>query len=140
MHITVSGSMRFRREMEHLRRDLEARGHVVALPALVPADPERAPLPDHDRVGRKRRFVDEHLQSIRACDALLVANFDTAQHVGYVGPSTLVELAFAYVLGVRSYLLHEPGEQPAETEALAFAPIVLHGDLDLLDEGAEPAA
>ena len=124
--------MRFLDAMRAVSLDLVARGHRATLPAPTPAGIDPATLSERERIDLKAAFVDEHLCAIRMADALLVVNLDAPEGRGYVGPSALVELAFAVATGTRAFLLHPVGEQASRPEVLALRPTVLHGDLSVL--------
>jgi nucleoside 2-deoxyribosyltransferase len=132
VHVVLSGSMRFLEAMCEVGRALEARGHTVVLPEPTPTgiDPQR--LRGEALVAFKAAFVAAHLRAIRAADAVLVVNVDAPEARGYVGPSALVELAFAVALGKRAYVLHDVGEQPNRLEVLALRPTLLAGDVGAL--------
>lgn len=63
---------------------------------------------------------------------MVVANFDKNGVSGYVGPNSLIELAFGYALEKELYLLYPPAEQACSSELLGLKPVVLHGDLSVL--------
>ena len=111
---------------------LDARGHRVTLPAPVPAGVDPLDLSDAALVDLQAAFVEEHLRVIRSADALLVVNADAPEARGYVGPSTLIELAFARAVGTPSFVLHPVGAQPCRLEVLALRPTLLDGDVDAL--------
>lgn len=119
--------------MRSVAAALETRGHRVTLPAPWPPGVDPEALSEPALVDLKAAFVDEHLHAIRSADAVLVVNADTPEARGYVGPSTLIELAFARAVGTRALLLHHVGPQPSRLEVLALRPIVLDGDLDALE-------
>ena len=125
--------MRFIDDMRAVAVALTTRGHRVTLPAATPADVPPKAVSGATLVDRKAAFVDEHLRAIRAADALLVVNVDAPEGRGYVGPSALVELAFAVATDTPAFVLHPVGQQPAHLEVLALRPTVLHGDLDAFD-------
>lgn len=118
--------------MRSVAAALEARGHRVTLPAPWPPGVDPGSLSESALVELKAAFVEEHLRAIRSADALLVVNADTPEAHGYVGPSTLIELAFASALGTRAYVLHPVGPQASRPEVLALRPGVLDGDVEAL--------
>ena len=132
MHVVLSGSMRFIDRMREIATVLEARGHTVTLPAPTPADIDPRSLHGEALVDFKADVVADHLRAIRATDAVLVVNVDAPEARGYVGPSALVELAFAVALGRRAYVLHDVGEQANRLEVLALRPTLLAGDIAAL--------
>ena len=132
MHVVLSGSMRFIDRMREIATALEARGHTVTLPAPTPAAIDPRSLHGDALVDFKAAVVADHLRAIRTADAVLVVNVDAPEARGYVGPSALVELAFAVALGRRAYVLHDVGEQANRLEVLALRPTLLAGEIDAL--------
>ena len=116
--ITICGSMTFMAQMRVLGRTLEGKGHTVYLP-----DDEEAYYQTLDEAGQaalKHRFIDDHLAKIRASDAVLIANYAKHGVAGYIGPNTLIEIAFAYALNKQIFILHELGEQACKIEVLGM--------------------
>lgn len=129
MRIVLSGSMRREADIIAVAQALTGRGHRVHVPVPTPPELDPTTLDDTALIALKADLVAEHLEAIRAAEALLVVNVDTHEARGYVGASALVELAFATALGVPAFMLHPLGPQPHRLDALALRPVVLDGDL-----------
>jgi len=127
--ISICGSMQLFEQMELLRADLQRQGFDVFLPDAEEGETIYASLPDDEKPAMKKHFIDAHLRKIRESDAVLIANYPRRGVRGYVGPNTLMEIAFAYALGKPIYLLHRMGEQPCKDEVDGLAPTVLNHDL-----------
>ena len=127
--ISICGSMHVLEEMERLRTDLVRQGFDVHLPEADENEVRYTSLPQDARPAMKKQFIDTHLRKIRESDAVLIANYPRRGVKGYVGPNTLIEIAFAYALGKPIYLLHRMGDQPCKDEVDGLAPTILNHDL-----------
>ncbi|MDQ0462893.1 hypothetical protein QO010_000641 [Caulobacter ginsengisoli] len=127
MKIAICGSMSFIDEMEAIAADLRAHVEAVFTPVREEGDLDWDSLPLEQAVDRKRGYLLGYLEQIRACDGVLIANFEKHGVAGYVGPNTLVEAAFAHAAGKPVAFLNPPGPQPARLEALAMMTICLDG-------------
>ena len=129
-NIAICGSMTFIEQMRALCNELEAKGHRVFLPQDDEFDYQMRNA--EAQIARKQKYIDDHLTKIRMSDAVLIANYDKHGVAGYIGPNTLMEMAFAYALGKEIWLLHAPGEQACQIEVLGLQPTVLEGFLQHL--------
>lgn len=136
--IAVCGSMDFYEQMDSIRRQLEELGFTVTIPAPEEVKIDYSAVSDEELGRVKKQFIDQHLVKIRRAEAILVANLVKRGVSGYVGANTLMEVAFAYALGKRIYLLHPPGEQSCRPELLGMDPKVIDGDLKRLSGGSSP--
>jgi nucleoside 2-deoxyribosyltransferase len=134
--ISICGSMQLFEEMQLLQADLRRQGFDVFLPEAEEGENFYATLPEAEKPAMKKHFIDAHLRKIRESDAVLIANYPRRGVKGYVGPNTLIEIAFAYALGKPIYLLHRMGEQPCKDEVDGLAPTVLNHDLSRITRRA----
>ncbi|MEM7535045.1 MAG: hypothetical protein AAF639_22910 [Chloroflexota bacterium] len=116
--------------MKALQQVLISKGYTVYIPDEDDIDYDS--LTDEQQVALKGQYIDAHLGYIKQSDAILVANFAKNGIDGYIGANTLMEIAFAYVLGKRLFVLNEVGEQGCRLEILGMQPVILNGDLTLL--------
>ena len=112
--------MQFFRQMEDLKSVLESKDFFVYLPEAEESEEYYSQLPAEQKAGVKREFIDAHLEKIKRSTSILVANYQKHGIPGYVGPNTLIEIAFAYALEKKLYLLNPLGEQPCRDELLAL--------------------
>ena len=127
--ISICGSIHVLEEMERLRMDLVRQGFDVHLPEADENEVRYTSLPQDAKPAMKKQFIDAQLRKIRESDAVLIANYPRRGVKGYVGPNTLIEIAFAYALGKPIYLLHRMGDQPCKDEVDGLAPTILNHDL-----------
>ena len=126
--------MQFHREMEAMRKRLQARGFTV----LVPADldhienNESYMTNDEDKIYTKIEFdfIREHFKKIEQADAILILNYEKKGIAGYIGGNTFLEMGYAFGLDKKVYLLHPIPEMDYKTEMYAIQPIILDGDLE----------
>ena len=79
----------------------------------------------------KGNYIQAHLFKIQCSNKVLVVNYPKNDVEGYIGPNSLIELAFGYALGKELYLLHELGEQNCKPEVMGMQPTILNGKLDV---------
>lgn len=78
-------------------------------------------------------YIKDFWETMQGADALLVLNYEKRGIPGYIGGSTLIEMSFAHVLGMKIYLINPPPQiQYYYDEILSMKPIVINGDLDLI--------
>ena len=129
MRIVICGSMSFATTMEKVLSELEAAGHSVFAPENLdtfsfggPSEKSAA----KDELDAYNKYYKEIMNS----DCILVVNEEKKGIKGYIGANALIEMAFAYVLKKKIYVLHEVSESlPWYEEISSFHSEVLDGDL-----------
>ena len=122
MRITICGSMTFHSEMEKIGQQLRKNGHDVKVPLL------------RIDVKEKADAIDDHFAKVAWSDAILVVNYPKHEIDGYVGGNTLMEIAVAYYLKKKIYLLLPVSYKlPYKEEILGMRPIIIQENLSLLD-------
>lgn len=130
--------MDFINEINAAQIALESRGWQVFVPEdlKIAENPELVEkyrrLPKAELRLLRLSLIQAHLDKIRASDAILVINLDKGEARGYIGANTLIEMAFAYVLHKKIYVLNAIGPQKNQDEAEALAEVILQGDLSNL--------
>lgn len=78
----------------------------------------------------KAELIREHFDEIARSDAILVTNYEKHGKANYIGPNVLMEMAVAFHLGKRIYVLNEcPMDSPLVDEILGLEPVFLKGDI-----------
>lgn len=131
MKITICGSMQFEPKMSELADQLVKRGYEVDRPNVVEGHVYEDSL-DVNAI-LKRGFIDEHFAKIDTSEAILVVNEPKKGIDGYIGGNTLIEIAYAYSQGLDIFLLNPVPEMDYCDEINGMHPMVLGGDLDVLD-------
>ncbi|MCR4326489.1 MAG: nucleoside 2-deoxyribosyltransferase [Candidatus Roizmanbacteria bacterium] len=85
----------------------------------------------NSRLSRtKTQLIRQHFSKIRKSDAILVANYEKKGFQGYIGGNVLMEMALAFALHKKIYILHTPDDTlPITDEIHGLQPIFLNGDL-----------
>lgn len=128
LSIAICGSMSFVDEMEAIAISLESLGYQAITPVREERDFDWLDLESPEIIALKRSYIDRHLDIIKHSDAVLIANLPKRGIEGYVGPNTLMEVAFAHALGVPVIFLNDPSAQGSGLECIAIASGFLSGD------------
>lgn len=138
MRITVSGSVKFAKELVEIYYKLENLGHqpMMHKDMFGIADGTAQELIDginidHSEIKRKHNFIKWWHDCIKSGDAILVCNFDKNGIKNYIGGNTLMEIGFAHVNDKKVFLLNPiPSEVPYSDEIKAMTDVILNGDLN----------
>ena len=131
------GSKRAYPRVAELSEELQRRGHAVTLPNNFD-DPARE---DRVKAGGSSSYAAWKSEMLRlqatkvaANDAVLVVNLDKDGQRNYIGGATFLEVFKAWESNKRIYFLNPLPEGVLRDELVAMAPVVIDGDLSLLDE------
>ncbi len=148
MTITLCGSIAVIDEMYRLKTELEGLGHKVLLPPnevpgesgeLIPASEyynQKKSLQKNDDAWIWRDHTDRivaHFDKVSKADVVLIANYDKHGIKNYIGPNTLMEMGLAFYLQKKIYLLNPIPDIAWKEEIVGLRPIVINGDLKLLN-------
>ena len=130
MKIAISGSMSFFKEMLELKNKLEARKHIVIIPAG--ADKFAKGIIDtKDKWEKiKQDVIRRYFEEIKKADAILVINKDKNNTKNYIGGNGLIEMAFAHVLRKRIFLLNPIPQMRYTDEIKLMQPVILNGNIN----------
>ncbi len=144
--------MTFDEEMEELGEKIRALGHEVKVPLLrINADQpdknlkkslkqafsdlggvDNVPL-DHPLWAEKSEAIDDHFQKVEWSDAILVANYPKHGIGGYVGGNTLMEIALAWYLRKKIFVLLPISQDLSyKEEILGMRPIIVNDNVNLI--------
>lgn len=134
MKITICSSMVFAKELLELRISLESLWHEVILPPDTESFLENRSN-EREITSTIRDEMKSHYHSIEQSDAVIIFNQEKNWIAWYVGWATLMELAVAFYLNKKIYLLHTlPSKDQLRyvQEILITNPIILDWDLSLI--------
>ena len=94
--ITISGSMRFEKDMMEIARKLESENGYCVIQTLY------GKLKHTETIDQMQNIARAHLKKIDLCDVLYVVNIH-----GYIGENTSNEIKYAQKLG-KEIVYHEP--------------------------------
>ena len=124
--------MQFGKEIIDTQTRLEGFGYEVVIPKDVEeyASNKRSVESKWDKI--EGDLIKDYYEEIKKCDSLLVINITKHGIENYVGGNSLIELAEAYVLGKKVFLLNPIPEMQYSDEIAAMNPTILSGDLSLI--------
>ncbi len=141
--IAICGSLDFAYEMEKLAQELRAVGFGVHIPIsaekIIRGEFSLQEIKEEKEGGTfssrviQNDAIRAYWNVIREHDAVLIANYDKKRIRGYIGGNSFLEMGFAHVLNKGLFLLNEIPEMVYSDEIRAMQPLVLNGDLSLLN-------
>lgn len=140
MKILVICSKNFYSKIAEIKEILEDKDIEVFLPNCYddPTTEERyRNLGKEEHQEFKARMFKQSEDTISKMDAVLVLNLDKEKDgiilKNYIGGATFLEMYDAFRLGKKIYLYEDIPEGMLSDEIEGFAPIVLNGNLDLIN-------
>ena len=133
MKITIAGSMAFAKEQIDIKNKLEEMGHEVQVSDDI-FDYANSPklklsFEKELELSLKHDILKTFYKKIADSDALFVCNLNKNNIDGYLGTSMLMEIALAYYLNKKIYLLNDfDKNQGYALEVSIINPVVLNGD------------
>ena len=132
MKITICGSQTFCKEIEKAQKHLEDKGFQVFVPEFLITEQEYQKRYSREQLlVMKPIWTQNHFKKIQDSDAILVVNHEKKGTRGYIGSNTLMEVAVAFFLGKKIFMLNPIDEaHPHYEELVGIKSIVLEGDVD----------
>ena len=137
MKIGIIGSMQFTDKMLEVMAKLNEMGHEAFLTDLHKSMVGKNEL-EIEKIKLHQKFnmdaIREFWRAMQGADAVLVLNLDKNGIKNYVGGNTLMEIGFAHVLNQKIFMFNSIPEMPyCQTEIEAVKPIIINGDLNLIN-------
>ena len=141
MKIFICASMYFAKEMLEAQEKLKKMRHIAEVPcdAQEFVDNPKMTTDNHEENYKwciNNDIIRKCFNSIAENDAILLLNYPKNGINGYVGASGLMEIGLAYYLNKKIFLLYPPPppkEVKSSHEILVMQPIILNGDLSLIN-------
>ena len=135
MKIGIIGSMQFTEQMLKMQDELARRGHTTfvtkfAGPMAGKTDEEKEVMKLDQKFNQDA--IREYWKLMQRGDAILALNYDKHGIRNYIGGNTFLEIGFAHVLNQIFLLNPIPDIQFYKTEIEAMRPVILKGDLALI--------
>lgn len=131
MKIFIVCSKKFYDRVLKIRDLLEEQEHEVTLPNSF-EDPEKELRLKKESKEEHETFVQEALQEsldkVVKCDAILVYNGTWKDDSHYIGGGTFLEMYMAYAAGKTIYIYQSLTEDKLTDEIIGFKPIMLEKD------------
>jgi hypothetical protein len=136
MKITICGSMHFAKEMLDAQKLLEELGHEAIVPLDTHDCVKDPSLNSNLEWGMNLNIDKDHFNKIESSEAILVLNYPKNNIDGYIGGSSLMEIAVARHLDKKIFILYDlPSEDEIRyaLEIKVARPIILNGDLNQIN-------
>ena len=141
MKILIICSKKFYSKIEEIKNTLEKRNIEVFLPNCYddPTTEQRMwELGKEEHQKFKARMYKQSEEIISKMDAVLVLNFDKEKdgevYKNYIGGATFLEIYDAFRFNKKIYLYNDIPSGILLDEIEGFAPIIINGNLDLIDD------
>jgi len=121
MKILIIGSMKFHKEYEDIKKQLEKNNHQVIIP-----------LPDefyNKEKNIKLKAMQDFNKDLEKSDAILVANYEKHRQKNYIGFNSIMEIGMAFNRNKKIYILFDIPEH-CKDELVAIGCKVLNGDIN----------
>lgn len=135
MKIFIVCSKHFYHLVPPIKEALERAGHIITLPNSYDApfkEEEMKKIGAEEHRIWKAGMIHLQLEKVKDNDAVLVLNFEKNSQQNYIGGATFLEIFRAFDLGKKIYLYNPIPENIFEDELKAMGPIVINGDLSLI--------
>lgn len=136
MKIFICASKHNYKHIPDIKKELEGKGHTITLPnsfddPFVELRTKEESKKKH--VELKQKLLRQQVKKVQDNDVVLVINFDKNSMKNYIGGATFLEMYEAFKLGKKIYLYNPIPEGILEDEITGMDPIILNGDLSLLE-------
>ena len=112
-------------------KQLESMGHTVFYPESITNLEFKNAMLTTQELRLKHDLITKHFKKIEQSDAILVINLEKNGIKNYIGPNSLMEMAVAFFLNKKIFILNPPPNTTAREEIEAVNPIVLNGKLKI---------
>ena len=131
--IAICGSMKFAKEMELCRKELQNKGFDVFAPhATVDISGYKESGSTEEAIERKVQndYIRAHYNLIKQSEGILVLNYDKNGITNYISGNTLMEMGFAFTMNRDIFLLNGIPDVPYKSEIAAMQPIIINENFD----------
>lgn len=136
MKILIICSKAFYKDIAPIKEKLESKGHIVELPnSYYEPDAEKKSweLGKKEHAEFKAKMFRMSEERIANMDAVLTLNFEKNGKKNYIGGATFLEIYEAFMKNKKIYLYNDIPEGMLYDEISGFNPIVIKGNLDLVE-------
>jgi hypothetical protein len=145
--VVICGSIYHFDKIKELQQKLAERGFLVETPPTEVENGQgvKIPVEEYYNIRKsgdnsewvwdlKTRLIRDYFEKIKNCDAVLIANYEKNGIAGYIGSNTLMEMAIAFFLGKKIFIVNKiSSELSCLEEIKGMKPIFLNSDLDLIN-------
>jgi len=130
MNITIIGSMASAKDMLRIKEKLEAKGNDVVVPLNTDKYAQGNIKTENKKEKIEHNSIKTYFEEIKRSDAILVVNTDKNNIKNYIGGNSLIEMAFAYILNKKIFMLNPIPNISYSDEIEAMMPIIINQDLE----------
>ncbi len=144
MKLVICSSAAFYKHVCEIADELEGRGFDVIVPKTAQTmrssgdfnvDNYKTWYKDESTFKKKRELMDGHFAEVEKSDVILVVNDEKHGIPGYIGPNVLMEIAIAYFLKKKIYILNDiKKDEPLYEEIMGIEAVGLGGNIDAIDD------
>ena len=141
MKILLVCSTSFYDKIPPIKEKLESKGYSLIMPNCYD-NPDTDE--DYDKMSEEeykaffKKMYYSSKDNISKVDAILVLNYDKVKpdkvYKNYIGASTFLEMYEAFMNNKKIYMLNDYPDNMLYDEIKGFDPIILNGNLDLIEE------
>ena len=121
MIISIIGSMKFHKEYENLKKQLEKNNHQVIIP--LPSEFY------NKEKNVKLKAMQDFNNILAKSDAILVANYEKHGQKNYIGFNSIMEIGMAFNRNKKIFILFDIPDN-CKDELVAIGCSVLNGDIN----------
>ena len=130
MKIIIVGSMVYAKDMLDAKEKLEKNNHSVTVPPNAKKYVDGTMEVENKQEKVELDIFKVYFNKIKEGDAILVINKEKKGIPNYIGGNSLIDMAFAYVLDKKIFVLNDIPKMLYTDEIKAMRPICLNGDLE----------
>ena len=135
MKMLICCSKYFYHKIERIKKELEQKGHKIALPNSYNhpmMEEELKERSKEEHIKWKAEMMKKDKPNIKPNDAILVLNYERKGHKNYIGGATFLEIYTAWNLKKKIFILNEIPNCSFTDELKGINPILLKGNLSLI--------
>lgn len=134
MKIFIICSKVFYNRIPQIKEKLESMGHVITLPNCYDTPETENSYRGTDKHSMWKAEMIRHSEEvISGVDSVLVLNYEKNGVPNYIGGATFLEMYDAFRLNKKIYMINDIPEGMLKDEIIGFCPIILNGNLYLID-------
>jgi hypothetical protein len=135
--IFIVCSKSFYEKVSPIKDKLESQGYDIDLPLSFDnpkAELEVKQAGSIQHAAWKANKLREQIEKVKACDAVLVLNFEKNGVSNYIGGATFLEVFKAWELDKKIYFYNPLPEGILRDELIGMNPTILNGNVDLINQ------
>ena len=140
MKILIICSTSFYDKIKPIKEELENKGYALKMPNCYDepvTNEDNKKMTEEEYMAFFKRMYYESRDNIANVDAVLVLNYDKTKegkkYKNYIGASTFLEMYEAFMQNKKIYMINDYQDNMLYDEIKGFNPIILNGNLDLID-------